>query len=441
MGILPLLCQELPLPDPEPVLLVRHHQPQGAVLHLLLNQGVGADDQVGVTGGNSLVGLPLLPGRHGAHQQDGAENQAILFRIALYGLEMLYGQHLRGSHQRALIPVGGGHQQRQHGHDRLAGAHIPLYQAVHAALPCQILPDLPPDLRLCLRQGEGELLQKPQGVRGLLHPVAVFQLPVQLLAPAHQIQERKEFVEHQPPPGSYQGIPVIREMHRLHGLPPGNQLILLQQGRGMVFRLEGVARQRLPHIFLHRLVGQALRQGIPGHQTVHEPVVIRRGEDFGLLHGQDGALCPDQAAEDIESALAQRLFQEGHVVESQLQAAGLIRYHHVQDAQIPDSPLIGDAAYGPLDGADLPGNCPADFHRLSEYLVVPRIGRQQLPHRPDVQLAEQPAGLLAHPFQLRYRRIPVHKPPLRRVYHKGRRQRQSASLLHSPQQFRSIPQT
>ena len=46
MGVLRLLGQGRPLVHAEPVLLVRHHQAQLPVLHVLRQQGVGADAQV-----------------------------------------------------------------------------------------------------------------------------------------------------------------------------------------------------------------------------------------------------------------------------------------------------------------------------------------------------------------------------------------------------------
>lgn len=46
MGVLRLLGQGRPLVHAEPVLLVRYHQAQLLILHVLRQQGVSADAQV-----------------------------------------------------------------------------------------------------------------------------------------------------------------------------------------------------------------------------------------------------------------------------------------------------------------------------------------------------------------------------------------------------------
>ena len=201
MGIRALFRQPLPLPDPEPMLLVRHRQGQGLILYLLLDQGMGADDQIGLPGGNPAIGLPLLLRRHGAHQEHRPENQAVSLHIILHRLEMLHGQHFRRSHQRPLIPVGGSRQKRQQSHDRLAGAHVPLDQAVHAVGPLHVRLDLLPDLALGPGQGKGEPLQETGRVRRLRHPETALQLPAEIPVLSHQEQEFEEFVEDQPFPG------------------------------------------------------------------------------------------------------------------------------------------------------------------------------------------------------------------------------------------------
>jgi hypothetical protein len=70
VGMLPLLAQVRPLHDAEPVLLVDHHQPELAKAHRILDQGMGADDEVERSARELRLDLaPLLRrGRAGQHR-------------------------------------------------------------------------------------------------------------------------------------------------------------------------------------------------------------------------------------------------------------------------------------------------------------------------------------------------------------------------------------
>ena len=228
MGLGPFLCKPLSLPYPEAMLLVRDHQRQTVILHLLLNQGVGADYQIRLPGRDASIGLTLLPGAHGTRQKYRAKTTAVLFYIALYRLKMLQGQHLRRGHQRSLISVGCGHQKSQHCHNGLSRSHISLYQTVHAIGTAHVPPDLLPDPFLGLCQGKGEPFQEPDCIRSLLNPVFACDLTAIVLTFAHHKQKRKELVKSQPLSGLKQLFPSGREMNGLQRRPLGYESVPLQ---------------------------------------------------------------------------------------------------------------------------------------------------------------------------------------------------------------------
>ena len=67
--MVPLLPEALPLVDPKAVLLVGDRQAEIGVLNVVLNQGVGPDDQVDVTTLDGVPELTVLFGRQRSGQQ------------------------------------------------------------------------------------------------------------------------------------------------------------------------------------------------------------------------------------------------------------------------------------------------------------------------------------------------------------------------------------
>ena len=115
------------LPHPEAVLLVDHHEPQGAEADPFLDERVRADDQRGVAIRDPGPGrLPAGAG-HGAHQQRDVQPQLA------DALRVLFGEDLGGGHHGGLVPSFDGQQHGEEGDQGLPGAHIALEHAAHAA--------------------------------------------------------------------------------------------------------------------------------------------------------------------------------------------------------------------------------------------------------------------------------------------------------------------
>ncbi len=115
--------------DAEALLLVDDEQPQILKLDALLQQLVGADDQVHVAGGNIPQGLLLHFG--GAEPAEDVDVYGEAPEPAYGGLVMLLGQH-RGGHQNGcLLAVHNGLHHRPESNLRLAEAHVTAEQPVH----------------------------------------------------------------------------------------------------------------------------------------------------------------------------------------------------------------------------------------------------------------------------------------------------------------------
>ena len=114
MGPLPLSDQGGALAHAEAVLLVRHHQTQPGVFHILAEQGVGPYDQIKFPVFQRLFCQALFLCAHGAGQLSHPQAQ----RAQQSGQrgKMLLGQNLRGGHKGAGIAAlpGKPDQRRRH---------------------------------------------------------------------------------------------------------------------------------------------------------------------------------------------------------------------------------------------------------------------------------------------------------------------------------------
>ena len=151
------LLQVLLVGHPEPLLLVDHDQPQVLELHVLLEQAVGAYDDVHRALGQPLHYLPLLrlraePGQHLHPHRKGA--QTLLERLVV-----LLSQNGGGHQEGHLAPVHHRLEGRPNGHFRLAVAHVAADQAVHGPRPLHVSLHLADGGQLvrCLHVGEGGL--------------------------------------------------------------------------------------------------------------------------------------------------------------------------------------------------------------------------------------------------------------------------------------------
>jgi hypothetical protein len=200
----------------ETVLLVDDHDAERLERHRALDQGVGADEHVDRPVEQCLGQLAAV-GRGGAVGEQFDPQRAFtgepLEQRPLVGVArhlkpveqradagvVLFGQHLGGGHERALVPALHRGQQRRHRHHGLAGTHVALEETVHGVGTGQIGGDLGDHPLLGPGEGEGEpLVEAPdQLTRGVLGDAAGGALQGPLAQHEGQLHPQ-QLVEHQP---------------------------------------------------------------------------------------------------------------------------------------------------------------------------------------------------------------------------------------------------
>ena len=135
------------------MLLVDHDRAERGEVHPLLDEGVGADGDVDLAGGQPgedppavgrthLVGQQLEPDRPGTEQRRARVGHLDVGQQGPDAERVLLGEDLGRRHEGPLVPALHGGEQRPDGDDRLSSADIALQQPVHRVGGRQVLPDL-----------------------------------------------------------------------------------------------------------------------------------------------------------------------------------------------------------------------------------------------------------------------------------------------------------
>ena len=135
------------------VLLVDDGQRQVFELHLVLNDGVRADDQPRLAAGDQRQHLAPLFGLLAAGEPRGFDAQRL--QPANEFAKVLLGQNFGGRHQRALPAGVDADGSGQRGHHGFAGAHVALQQAVHGDGPGDVVGNFGAHALLSGGEGEG----------------------------------------------------------------------------------------------------------------------------------------------------------------------------------------------------------------------------------------------------------------------------------------------
>ncbi len=145
------------LMDAEAMLLIDHGQRQIAEGDILLEQRMGADQQIDVADGKPLKRVVALTAALAAGQDRHAQTGGL--RERRNRKEMLAGEYLRRRHEGGLaagLDHGGGGDQ---GHDGLAGADIALQEPQHTLRQSKIVDDVVDGLLLRMRERIGQRLE------------------------------------------------------------------------------------------------------------------------------------------------------------------------------------------------------------------------------------------------------------------------------------------
>ena len=229
------LCPQFrPLVHAEAVLLVHDGEPQRLEIDRILDESVRAHDQADAA--VLQAGVDFAPGRHtGRTGEEGGLNSR-RGQVLRYVRKMLESKHFRRRHQAGLVAVRDGDEGRQHGHHRLAAAHVALQQAVHLMPAFQVLADLLDHALLGVGQivGEGAVA----AIERLAH-AGHRQTDRIAAADVFLLEERglqeEQLFEFEPVGGFRQGVLVRREVD----LPQG------EADRHQPFFLDDVVRKRV----------------------------------------------------------------------------------------------------------------------------------------------------------------------------------------------------
>ncbi len=134
------------------MLLVDDREAQAVEKDALLDERVGADDDLRLPGGDAGQRLRALPALDGGGEELHTVGAAL--QQPPQGEEVLLGQDLGRSHEGRLVAVLQDDDHREKRHERLARAHVALDQPVHGVGGPQVVRDLaqhPP-----LRPGQGK---------------------------------------------------------------------------------------------------------------------------------------------------------------------------------------------------------------------------------------------------------------------------------------------
>ena len=137
------------------MLLVDHHQAELGERDVLLDDRLGADDEVDLAGGDQLqqrasAGSAVSPPVSWARRTWLAASSSVERQ------GVLPGEDFGGGHQHGLVAVGHGQQHGVDGHHRLAAAHVALQQPVHRQRAGHVGGDLGDRLLLPGGQLEGK---------------------------------------------------------------------------------------------------------------------------------------------------------------------------------------------------------------------------------------------------------------------------------------------
>ena len=337
MGGVPLGGQGGPLGHPEPVLLVGHHQAQPCELHPLGEEGVGADDQVDLPGGQGLPDFFL--GRRGEGAGEQPHPHPCRLQQGGQGAEVLLREYLRGGHEGGLVPRPRRQPGGIGGHHRLAGTHVPLDQPVHGPARGHVPGNLLHHPPLGPGEGKGEAGEKflhGPGRDGAAQHVSP--PPLQHGQTGGQVEE---LLEGQPPPGQLQGLEGLWEVDVPIGEFRLGQFVVQTHPTGQgLGHILGTGAHRLLGEGAEQVVGDPRRQGVDGDDAAGEVLLSHPLED-GIDHGAAAALLLYHAVKNIflsgpEGPLHIALVEEGDV-----QGPRLV--HHFQLYQLQPLADAGEA--------------------------------------------------------------------------------------------------
>ncbi len=344
----------------ELVLLVDDDEGEPRELDVLGEHRVGAHDQVHLARGDASRGLrarlapqaPVEPRHaHLAAGEDPRHRRLVLSR-----------QHLRGRHERGLRAVRDGREAGVRGHQRLAGAHVALEQAVHRCGPQEVRAHLGHHAVLGRREAEREAGADPPVERGREAEGKALEAAPQRPSAREQELVHEQLVEREAMPCAV-GVPErVGEVHPPHRLVERRQALRDAHGLGQRVAEAPHAPERRPH-------------GTPD----------ARGRDpgRGRVHGDEATdprmLLPRRLGQPFDGGRGE-LRAPGDAPEAPVQHHGDARHQRPREPRLvePAGPHLARVVLaGHLDDAEAP---PRAHHPRGEDAPDPgglALGRQR----------------------------------------------------------------
>ena len=120
------------------MLLIRDHERELIIDDLLLKQGMGADDEVRIVGGDARIErFPLLR-RHRPRHEHRSKWERMLLDHRLHLRIVLLRENLRRRHHTSLAMVIDRQQHGEQSDQSLPASHISLQKAVHRYPACHL---------------------------------------------------------------------------------------------------------------------------------------------------------------------------------------------------------------------------------------------------------------------------------------------------------------
>ncbi len=200
---------------------------------------------------------------------------------------MLFGQDLRGCHQRRLVAVRDRVDERHGGYGGLAGADFTLEQAGHRQRPFEVAQDLADDPLLGAGEREGQTpLQRLQGVGSARQRDCATRLPLVAALQDREL-DRQQLLEREPVPCLLEGLSVRRKVERAQCLAESEQLELLaHRRRQRIGHGVGEVDDRPVDARAQRLVEQTGGGRVDWHEPARVDRWIVGALEFRILEGQ-----------------------------------------------------------------------------------------------------------------------------------------------------------
>ena len=209
------------------MLFVDDCQAQVGIFNIILDQGVGPNDQIDVPPLDGIPQLTVLFGRQRTGQQANVNGGSGKGFCQFFS--MLSRKDFGGRHQSRLVPCRDGGVDSNSRHNRLPGTNIPLEEAVHLVRTAQVSTDLVDHPLLGIGQLKADLGDELLDLIVMVEDPQTILLPLGLANCLEPQLKEEELLVGSGPPGGLNLGSIGREVEFLDHLPPVQEAVALPQ--------------------------------------------------------------------------------------------------------------------------------------------------------------------------------------------------------------------